>query len=131
MYPGDDGIATPSASADATNTASSGVESIPDRPGDEVHGDGAERPGDDAQPEPDRGATPADRLAQHLDRVADDPADPTAVAAVALARPRVPAREDQRDGEQHETSTAPTTMSLEPRRCRHRLDADRRGRARA
>ncbi len=35
MYPGDDGIATPSASADVTNTASSGSSSIADRARDE------------------------------------------------------------------------------------------------
>ena len=90
-----------------------------------VHGDRADAPGDDAQREPGRGATAADRLAEEVDRVADDPADASAFAAIATARARVQTSEDQCRRKMSTTRiAAPTIMFRSHVGRRHRLQAD-------
>ena len=117
-------MATPRASADETNTASRGARSIPTDSPDEVDGERAERPGDGAQTEPGGCASPPDRLAEHVDGVANDAPDPTARTAIAFSGTGVQPSEDERRGKGHDHEQRTDHDSLEPSRRRDRLNAD-------
>ena len=107
--------------------ASSGLSSIPsDRP-TRHHGERDKSPGADAQSQPRRCMSTADRLAEHLDGVVQDPDDTSAwCVRLALLRLRVHARERRGRRRYHdERSAAPTASRTSQAALATTLKADR------
>ena len=127
MYPGDDGMATPSASADVTKIASSGLRSMPTERATSAADEGRQAPGADSQTDPHGGTVAADRLAQHLDRVAEDLNESSTwpVGTGTISSSGVDPREQEGDGDRDDGEERSHGEPDEPGCARDGLQADR------